>query len=90
MQITKEEIRRVVSNVQNYTLAKKYLKAADIESMVVLCDASGQYHVDAHINQDVYSNHITITIDENYHVTAYECSCPFVRKKVAVLTLVKC
>ena len=77
MQITKEEIKRVVSNVQNYTLAKKYLKAADIESMVVLCDASGQYHVDAHINQDVYSNHITINIDENYHVTAYECSCPF-------------
>ena len=37
MQITKEEIKRVVSNVQNYTLAKKYLKAADIESMVVLC-----------------------------------------------------
>lgn len=26
MQITKEEIKRVVSNVQNYTLAKKYLK----------------------------------------------------------------
>ena len=50
MQITKEEIKRVVSNVQNYTLAKKYLKAADIESMVVLCDASGQYHVDAHIS----------------------------------------
>ena len=36
MQITKDEIKRVVSNVQNYTLAKKYLKAADIESIYVM------------------------------------------------------
>lgn len=77
MQLSKEEIKRVITNKQNYQLAETYLENADIESMVILCDASGEYNVDAYIIQGVYKNHVEIILDTACRVTFYSCSCPF-------------
>ncbi|MDQ0362127.1 DEAD/DEAH box helicase [Breznakia pachnodae] len=77
MRITDKEIRRVVSNPQNYSWGlSNYFNYSNFEYYQVN-RLSNHYIIDCFITNYRYENSVSITLDSNFNVVEHYCDCRF-------------
>lgn len=77
MFITDENIREIVGDVRNYLWARRHFADRYFLEDLTIEHEDNKYEITAKVKDYNRSNNLTVTLDENKKVKAYQCTCNF-------------